>query len=120
MTVTVKGADRLAASTAAAGRDLAQLPASVHLQAAAAVAEPARRAAPRRTGTLARSIVTRPAAGGAVVTAQARYARFVAGGSRHNPRPVPFMDIGLAAGQDAAVAVYADAADRILSTIRGA
>lgn len=118
--VTVKGADRLAATTAKAGAALSSLPRSVHEQAGQILAGAARRAAPHRTGYLARSIRVRSTGTGATVSAAARYARFVSYGSRHNPRPVPFMDVGLDRGQADAVDVYAAAVDNIVGSIRGA
>lgn len=120
MTVKVTGGDRLAATTASAGRALENLPASVHAEAAQVIRDAARRAAPHRTGFLSRSIVAVPARGGAKVSATARYARPVHYGSKRNRPANPFMDRGLDAGADRAVDVYAEAVDRIVGSIKGA
>lgn len=56
----------------------------------------ARVVAPKRTGRLARSIDLRRALDTITVTATAPYAAQVAYGGKHNPRPVPFMEIAVA------------------------
>lgn len=56
----------------------------------------ARVVAPRLSGRLARSIDLRRAPDSITVSADTPYAGFVSYGSKHNPRPVPFMEIAVA------------------------
>ena len=60
------------------------------------VATRARVVVPKRTGRLMRSIDLRRAGDTITVAASAPYAAAVAYGGKHNPRPVPFMDIAVA------------------------
>lgn len=56
----------------------------------------ARVVAPKKTGRLARSIDLRRAPDSITVGTTVPYAAQVAYGGKHNPRPVPFMEIAVA------------------------
>lgn len=60
------------------------------------VAGRARVVVPKRTGRLMRSIDLQRVGDTITVAASAPYAAQVSYGGRHNPRPVPFMDIAVA------------------------
>lgn len=65
-----------------------------------AVVDRARVVAPTRTGRLDRSVRASRRKNGVVVSAggaRAKYAVFVAYGSAHNPHPVPFLELAVAA-----------------------
>ena len=116
----VTGADRLASTSAAAARDIADMPARVHAEAAQVVADEVRRVTPHRTGYLARSITPTPSSGGATITARASYAAPVNYGSKRNRPPARFMERGLDAGTEPAAEVYQEAVDKALSKVKGA
>lgn len=87
--VQITGADTLARTLHAAGKDLQDW-AAVNADAAAKVEVDAKRRAPHRTGALGHSISAASDQGGAQVAAIARYARYVEYGTRRSPAR-PFL-----------------------------
>jgi hypothetical protein len=121
--VQVIGADRLAATMAAAARSMTDMRA-VSQGIAVRMANTSRGRAPRRTGRLAGS--TRPAWDRATATVTAGgpgipYARVIHNGwPGHNIEPQPWLAETLQSSQPAAVAAIDDRITRIVSTIHGA
>jgi len=109
--VTVDGADRLARTLRAAGRELADLTATNQRVAAGivAVANP-----PRLTGRLAASLTPSATSTTATVTAAGvRYAVFVEARTH-------FLARALEARATASLDLYADATDAALAKVKGA
>jgi phage gpG-like protein len=109
MTLTVKGADTLARTLAAAGRELADLTAT-NARIAAGIVTAAR--PPIRTGRLASSITPSATSTDAVVDVSVRYAGFV-------EARTGFLASAVAAREAASVDLYADALDAACATVRG-
>jgi HK97 gp10 family phage protein len=117
-TIRVTGAARLETTLNRAARDVERMEEAT-ARAAELVAEDAARRAPKRTGRLARSVVSRPRAGVAQVAATAPYGMFVEYGTSRNP-PRPFMRPALASKTAAVTAIYLAEVKDILSTVKGA
>jgi phage gpG-like protein len=121
--VEVIGADRLAATMAAAARSMTDMSA-VNQRIAVRMANASRGRAPRRTGRLAGS--TRPIADRTTATVTAGgpgipYAGVIHWGwPGHNIAPQPWLAETLQASQPAAVAAIDTRITHIVSTIHGA
>lgn len=103
--LTMTNADTSARQVAAAADQLDDV--ALATAVAQVIRGRARVVAPKRTGRLSRSIDLRRAADTITVTATAPYAAQVAYGGKHNPNPVPFMEIAVADSQ-ARMAAAAD------------
>ena len=117
--VEVKGAEQLAASMRAAGRDLADWSA-VNEDAAAIIANDARGRAPRRSGRLSASIRpagTRDEARVDVGVVYAGVQEF--GWPRRNIRGTPYLYPALADTERRTMALYSDRVDEVISTVKG-
>jgi HK97 gp10 family phage protein len=119
MPTKIKGADRLAATTAAAGRDLAAMPRGTHAAAANVAAARTRANAPRRTGRLVGSVGVQVTGSGASVTVGAPYAAFVEYGTRYM-RGRRFVSAAADDSLDDVADVYMAQVDRTMKTIKGA
>ena len=116
--VQLLGGDHLAATAAAAARDLDDL-SGASRQAGAQLARAAAAAAPRRTGALAGS-VRAVDAGPAGVTVQTgvRYATYVEFGTRWT-RPTYFLTRTLTGQADPVTDTYAAAVDHAVAKVKG-
>ena len=119
MPTTVKGADRLNATLAAAGRRLEDMPSATHRRAGAVTAQLVAAAAPRRTGHLARSFRVQATAAGATVTSGVGYGGFVNYGTRHL-RARRFVDRALDAATQPVADIYMSEVDKALGQVKGA
>jgi hypothetical protein len=108
--VTVKGADTLARTLAAAGRELADLTPTNQRVAAGivAAANP-----PRLTGALAASITPSATSTDATVDVSVRYAGFV-------EARTGFLAAAVATREASSLDLYADAVDAALAGVKGA
>lgn len=121
--VQVNGARELRRTLLAAGRDLSEL-SDANRRAASIVADTARTTAPRRSGRLAGSVrpgATRRAGIIRAGNGNVPYANPIHWGwPRRNIAPHPFLSAAAESTEPAWLAVYADAIDDVLATIKGA
>lgn len=116
--VEVIGAERFAATSRRAARDLNNLQAP---RAGRTVVTRARAGAPKRSGRLAGSITSGTESGDVVVFSRLIYAPVIHNGwPRHNISANPFLARGLADSRDGIVREYTDAAQDALGQVRGA
>lgn len=117
--VEVVGRERLAATLAAAARDLDDL-AGAGRDAAARIVPRARGGAPRLTGALAGSVRADVTRVEVALSSTLTYARPVHFGSpRRNVPARPFLTDAILAREAAVVDIYGRAVDRSLSKIKG-
>lgn len=117
--IEVRGADRLARTMRAAGRDLADLSAA-NKDAAGTVRQAAVNRAPVRTGALRSSIRADGTPTDAVVTAGAVYAGVIEyGWPRRNITAAGYLRDGLDTTQPATLRVYVDALGEALDHVKG-
>lgn len=118
--VEVKGAARLAATLALAGRELGRMDAA-NARVGADVATAARGYAPRRTGRLSRSITGRAGPNNsAEIVGTVVYAGVIHNGwPRHGIRANPYIKRAVEGGESRWVAEYKTEVDKILSNVKG-
>lgn len=119
--VTVRGAARLAATLAKAGRDLGKMD-TANRSVAMAIAQRSRAVAPKKSGRMARSTTGADLPpNGARVIATAKYAGPVHFGvPRHNISARPYVSDTVHALQSTWVDTYGTEAQNILNNVTGA
>lgn len=111
LTASVRGADRLAATLADAGRAIESDLDDVHLDAGRLALGAA--VIPRRTGHLEQTSTVELVPGGWALTSAARYAGYVHADN-------PFFSRAVEAKADAIGGLYLDRTTTVLSTVQGA
>jgi hypothetical protein len=117
---TVTGADRVASTMKAAGRDIGDLT-DANKAAGDIIAAGARVIAPRLTGALARATQgagERDAAG--ITNMEPYFGPIHYGWPAHNIAAQPFVDTALVQTQDQWLAVYTKAAEHAADQVKGA
>jgi len=118
--ITVEGADELTASLHRAAREMGDMERAGD-RAANLIANRGRTEAPRLTGALASSITPTVDNNVAAVMSALPYAnRTHWGYARYGQKAQPFLSDPLVALEGTYLAYYADEADRILHTVKGA
>ena len=116
--VEVEGAAALAASLDAASADLAELDRAAE-GASRIIATAARSLAPKRTGTLSRSVAPAPSRGTAAALASASYAPFVHYGTRYMSAR-PFLSDAARQTEPMWLPLYTQETQGILDHVKGA
>lgn len=118
--VEVKGAERLAATLAAAGADLADIQAAA-AAVGAMVAGAARGLAPKRTGALAASVEPITTVANVIdIAADSIYAGPIHWGwPAHNIAAQPFIKDAIESTEAETVGIYADEVNNILAKVEG-
>lgn len=121
--VKVVGARQLRRTLKAAGSDLSELK-DVHSKVGSIVVAAGRTGAPRRSGALAGSVRASRAAASATVRAGSARAPYAGpihwGWPRRGIRAQPFLSDAATSTEPAWTAVYEQAIDQILATVKGA
>ena len=116
--ITIRGADRLARTTAAAADDIERLTA-VNRKVADGIKAAAN--PPRRSGRLAGSLTAEATAGEATVSSGLVYAGVIEHGwAAHGISATNFLTEAARAKESASVKLYSDAVDDALKGVKGA
>jgi hypothetical protein len=117
--IDVKGAERFAATTAEAARQLGDL-SNAGTEAGRIIADLAAATAPRRTGQLAGSVRPEVAGNVAEVGSDLVYALPIHNGwAAHNIRPQPFLDDAVRSSEAQWVGVYDKAVAAAVDSVEG-